>query len=102
MIYIGIDPGFTGAIAYYWPQENFIELYDMPVYKNPKGKTELNLHELHHILKPETDEPCTAMIEQVSVWAKLRRYSDGCSGAQNTNAICNAVKVEITLWFKQR
>lgn len=66
MIYIGIDPGFTGAIAYYWPEENYIELYDMPVYKNPKGKTELNLHELHQILKPETDDLCTAMIEQVA------------------------------------
>ena len=66
MIYIGIDPGFTGAIAFYWPSENHVEVYDMPVYKNAKGKTELNLFELHEILNPESDEPHTAIVEQVS------------------------------------
>jgi crossover junction endodeoxyribonuclease RuvC len=65
-VYIGIDPGFTGAVAFYWPAENHIEVYDMPVYKNAKGKTELNLYELHDILNPESDEPHIAIVEQVS------------------------------------
>ncbi len=66
MIYIGVDPGFTGAVAYYWPKENHIQVFDMPVYKNAKGKTELNLFELHEILTPEGDEPHMAIIEQVA------------------------------------
>lgn len=64
-VFIGIDPGFTGAIAFYWPQGNRIEVHDMPVYSNAKGKTELNLYELHDILTPEGDEPHLAMIEAV-------------------------------------
>lgn len=66
MIYIGIDPGFSGAIAFYAPKENIVSIYDMPVYQNAKGKTEINLYELHEILAPETDEPHMAIIEQVA------------------------------------
>ena len=39
-VFVGIDPGFTGAIAFYWPDSNSVEVHDMPVYKNIKGKTE--------------------------------------------------------------
>jgi len=66
MIYIGIDPGFSGAIAFYAPKENIVSIYDMPVYQNAKGKTEINLYELHEILAPETDDPHMAIIEQVA------------------------------------
>jgi crossover junction endodeoxyribonuclease RuvC len=66
MIYIGIDPGFSGAIAFYAPKENIVSIYDMPVYQNAKGKTEINLYELHDILAPETEEPHMAIIEQVA------------------------------------
>jgi crossover junction endodeoxyribonuclease RuvC len=65
-IYIGIDPGFSGAIAFYAPKENIVSIYDMPVYQNAKGKTEINLYELHDILAPETEEPHMAIIEQVA------------------------------------
>ena len=65
-IYIGVDPGFSGAIAFYAPKENIVSIYDMPVYQNAKGKTEINLYELHDILAPETDEPHMAIIEQVA------------------------------------
>jgi len=65
-VFVGIDPGFTGAIAFYWPDSNSVEVHDMPVYKNIKGKTELNLYELHKILKPEGDEPHHVILEQVS------------------------------------
>jgi len=65
-VFVGIDPGFTGAIAFYWPDSNSVEVHDMPVYKNIKGKTELNLYELHEILKPEGDDPHHVILEQVS------------------------------------
>ena len=65
MIFIGIDPGFSGAIAFLWPDEMQVEVFDMPVLKNTQGKTVLNLHELHSILTPEDDDMHVAYIEQV-------------------------------------
>lgn len=65
-VFIGIDPGFTGAVCFLWPKENHIEVFDMPVIKNAKGKTILNLHALHEIMQPDGDEPHLAMIEQVA------------------------------------
>ena len=64
-VYIGIDPGFTGAVAFLWPDEMQVEVFDMPVVKNTKGKTELDLHELLDIVNPETDDMAIAFIEQV-------------------------------------
>ena len=37
MLIYGIDPGFTGAIALYWPETGKLEVHDMPVMKNPKA-----------------------------------------------------------------
>ena len=64
-IIVGIDPGFSGAVAFLWPNMK-LEIHDMPVLKNTKGKTELNLHILHELLTPEGDEPHMAVIEQVA------------------------------------
>ena len=44
MLIYGCDPGFTGAVALYWTDTNKLEVHDMPVMKNPKGKAILNLH----------------------------------------------------------
>lgn len=63
-VFIGIDPGFTGAIAFLWPDMT-LEVHDMPVLKNAKGKTELNLHVLHELMTPEGDDQHVAFIEQV-------------------------------------
>ena len=65
-VIVGIDPGFSGAVAFYKSETHWLEVYDMPVLKNAKGKTVLNLHELHSLLTPEGDEPHTAVIEQVA------------------------------------
>jgi hypothetical protein len=42
MIFYGIDPGFTGAIAVYAPNTGFFDVFDMPTMLNSKGKVELN------------------------------------------------------------
>jgi len=65
-VIVGIDPGFSGAVAFYKSETHWLEVYDMPVLKNAKGKTVLNLHELHSLLAPEGDEPHMAVIEQVA------------------------------------
>jgi crossover junction endodeoxyribonuclease RuvC len=38
---IGIDPGFSGAIAIYWPDTHRLEVHDMPVVADAKGRVML-------------------------------------------------------------
>ena len=64
MLIYGIDPGFTGAIALYWPDAGKIEVHDMPVMTNPKGKTIINPHGVLDILANEGGKSL-AVIEQV-------------------------------------
>ena len=66
MLIYGIDPGFSGAITLYWPKTGDIEVYDMPVMKNAKGKTVLNHHGILEILEPEGDGDRVAFIEHVA------------------------------------
>ena len=108
-VFVGIDPGFTGAIAFYWPDSNSVEVHDMPVYKNIKGKTELNLYELHEILTPEGDEPHHVILEQVAAMRGqgvssmfLRRNADGYCSAQAAHDNGHAGQVEVAPWPEQR
>lgn len=66
MLIIGIDPGFTGAIAGLDTETGKLNVFDMPVFKNPKGKTILNLYMLYDLLTPPADVQCTAMLELVA------------------------------------
>ena len=63
-VIIGIDPGYSGAVAFLWPNMK-LEIHDMPVLKNAKGKTELNMHILHELLAPEGEHKHVAFIEKV-------------------------------------
>jgi crossover junction endodeoxyribonuclease RuvC len=65
MLIYGIDPGFTGAIALYWPDTGKLEVHDMPVMKNPKGKTIINPHGVLDILANEGGKSL-AVIESVA------------------------------------
>lgn len=62
MIVIGIDPGFSGAIALYNPETRWLGIHDMPVSPGPKGKTELLHGALFRILGVEAAE---VWVEQV-------------------------------------
>jgi hypothetical protein len=75
-VIIGIDPGYSGAVAFLWPNMK-LEIHDMPVLKNAKGKTELNMHILHDLLTPEGDEPHMAFIEQVAAMRGQGVKDDG-------------------------
>ena len=65
MLIYGCDPGFTGAIALYWTDTGKLEVHDMPVMQNPKGKTIINLHSLLDVLRNEADEKCMCLLELV-------------------------------------
>lgn len=65
---VGIDPGFTGAIAFLG--SDGLEVHDMPVFLSPKGKTELNLHALGTLLMPRGEGRQIAVVEQVAAMTK--------------------------------
>ncbi len=66
MFIIGIDPGFTGALALYDTEAmSLINVVDMPVFKNSKGRQELNHRLLFDSMNPGR-ESVTAVLEQVA------------------------------------
>jgi crossover junction endodeoxyribonuclease RuvC len=65
MIFYGIDPGFTGAIAVYAPNTGFFDVFDMPTMLNSKGKVELNHFAVLNILEKEMEVEHQAWIEKV-------------------------------------
>lgn len=67
MYVIGIDPGFTGALAVLDATAGtLVSVVDMPVQMNKKGKQELNLHRLFELLTPPADTQVTAVLEFVA------------------------------------
>ena len=93
MLIYGIDPGFTGAIALYWPDTGKLEVHDMPVMKNPKGKTIINPHGVLDILANEGGKSL-AVIEQVSAMpgqgvSSMFRFGEGYGHLQMACAASN-------------
>lgn len=105
--FVGADPGFTGALAVYHPTTGNLTVMDMPVVKNPKGRTELNLHELHSILTPPKGEPIKAMVELVAARPKqgvssVFRFGQGY-GALQMAIVAHQIPIEFvtpTKWKK--
>ena len=82
MLIFGCDPGFTGAVALYWTDSGKLEVHDMPVVKNTKGKAIINSPYLLDILQNEANEKCLALIEQVSAMpgqgvSSMFRFGEG-------------------------
>lgn len=87
MVIFGIDPGFTGAIAVFRPNTWSLDVYDMPVLPNAKGKTEINLFALHDVLEREGDGRHIAVVEQVSAMrgqgvSSMFRFGQGFGAVQ--------------------
>lgn len=67
MYVIGIDPGFSGALAVLDSMTGtIVSVMDMPVQKNKKGKLELNLHMLFDLLTPPENTQVKAVLEFVA------------------------------------
>lgn len=47
---LGIDPGYTGALAFLDPGSRALRIEDMPTAPNTKGRIELDLHRLGQLL----------------------------------------------------
>jgi crossover junction endodeoxyribonuclease RuvC len=58
-IVMGIDPGISGAVAFYFPMVNRIAVDDVPV-----AGGEINTHELARLMR--IHQPSLAVIEKVS------------------------------------
>ena len=65
MIIVGVDPGFSGAIAHYCTRTKDLDVVDMPTILNNRGKIEIDIHSLLHLLEPEAKDRM-AVIEQVA------------------------------------
>ena len=66
--YLAIDPGLSGALAYYDPATKELIIHDMPTLEistNKKKKREINLYELSRILDMMQPKTIKAVIEQV-------------------------------------
>ncbi len=68
MIFIGIDPGFTGAVAVVDNDGNLIAVSDTPVLtvQGKKTKQEYNIPAMHQILAEHAEQGIHAALEQVS------------------------------------
>ena len=62
---VGIDPGFSGAIALLNPTTMQVEIHDMPILPDKTGKTILDYTRMVNVLIPQGTRPI-AMVEQVS------------------------------------
>ena len=66
---LGIDPGLSGAVAFYTPATGHLEIVDMPVFRlsrNGKAKSELNAIELARIVDAAiAGRSAVAFVEQV-------------------------------------
>lgn len=63
---VGIDPGFSGAIALLEPRSWTLTVHDMPVVPSTKGKTVLNYSALAELLAPNTGVRSIGALEKVS------------------------------------
>lgn len=66
---LGIDPGVTGALAFYDPYRDALEVFDMPTHTvkvNKKDKRRLDLHQLARIVRERRNFVGCAVVEEVS------------------------------------
>lgn len=71
--YLGIDPGLSGALAFYNPGANLLSIFDMPTHEikvNGKLKRQLDLYGLGRIIDTMGHDLVVALVEQVNAMPK--------------------------------
>lgn len=63
-VIFGIDPGFSGGIAEFWPRERTLYIHDMPVAPGQKGRQELAMRPLFDLLD-SGESHATVWLEKV-------------------------------------
>lgn len=63
---LGIDPGFKGALAiYHFETKGLIKIWDMPVYKDDHGKTQIDKSKLALLIDSFSGSIRYAVLENV-------------------------------------
>ena len=62
---VGVDPGFTGAIAHLDPGSWDLKVYDIPTTGNLKGRIVMNHRQVAELLRPPEVERCIGILERV-------------------------------------
>jgi crossover junction endodeoxyribonuclease RuvC len=67
-VLIGVDPGLTGALAFFRPADQLLRVYDMPTREKPSGGREVDGAELSDIVYRFTSlyDNVLAVVEKVS------------------------------------
>lgn len=71
--YVGVDPGLSGALAFYDPAAGDLQVWDMPVHSikvNGKKKNTLDIFGLANIIDPMANEVIMAAVEEVGAMPK--------------------------------
>lgn len=89
----GIDPGLTGAIAFYCPDIELLEVHDMPVF-DIKGKKKLDLYQLGRIINEMAKDTSNVIIEDPHSMPKQGvassfKFGSVCGAAQQAVASAN-------------
>lgn len=66
--FLGVDPGLSGALAFYDPNTNDLIIHDMPTHqitRNGKIKRQLDLYQLGILIDSMANVTHSAIVEQV-------------------------------------
>ena len=100
MIFIGIDPGFSGAVAVLW-EDGRIQLYDAPTHKvvTSKKHTEMSPAGMVEILKAFSFRETHAVLEKVGTMPGQGIASSGrfMYGAGMWEGIVSALGIPYTM-----
>lgn len=106
-LWLGIDPGFSGALAVCAPGPQLQSIIDMPVVKDPKGRTVLDMHTLYDNLEIPEDLTVCAVLERVSAMpgqgsASTFRFGEGYGAIQMALAArkIRTHRITPTVWKK--
>jgi hypothetical protein len=92
-LFLGVDPGKKGAIAFLDPVSMDLEVHDMPLSKTTTGKEEIDLRSLALVVSPYRDfTQLIAVIEKVASMP-----SDGHAGAFTFGQGYGALRMGIIL-----
>ncbi len=70
---LGIDPGLNGALCFWTPELDMVEMFDMPVFavqRNGKGRGEVDRYQLGRIVRERAARLHLAVIERVGSMPK--------------------------------
>lgn len=93
-VIFGIDPGFSGAVAEFWPMAGKLFIHDMPVAPGQKGKQELAMRPLFDLLDVgEGVNTATVWLEKVGA-----RHGQGVSSMFRFGQQLGALEMAAAAW----